>query len=61
MQVGDVVVLYGRRAMLDDVAVRLHGDEGHQASERARRWHAATPAEEPPIAGLGVRPDEPDR
>ena len=40
---GDVVVLYGRQEMLDDISERLHGDEGEQASERARAWHAATP------------------
>ncbi|NEK86998.1 potassium transporter TrkA [Blastococcus saxobsidens] len=40
---GDVVVLYGRQAMLDDITDRLHGDEGEQASERSRAWHAATP------------------
>jgi hypothetical protein len=43
LQAGDVVVLYGREAMLDDVADRLHGDEGETASEQARAWHAATP------------------
>jgi hypothetical protein len=43
LRTGDVVVLYGRQAMLDDIADRLHGDEGDQAGERARAWHAATP------------------
>ncbi|MGY2127334.1 TrkA C-terminal domain-containing protein [Blastococcus sp. SYSU DS0617] len=43
---GDVVVLYGRQAMLDDIADRLHGDEGDQAGERSRAWHAATPPAE---------------
>lgn len=40
---GDVVVLYGREEMLDDISERLHGDDGELASERARAWHAATP------------------
>lgn len=40
---GDVVVLYGRQAMLDDIADRLHGEEGDQAGARSRAWHAATP------------------
>ena len=43
---GDVVVLYGRQTMLDDITERLHGDEGEQASERSRAWHAATPPAE---------------
>lgn len=43
LQTGDVVVLYGREAMLADVAERLHGPEGDDASARARTWHAATP------------------
>jgi hypothetical protein len=43
LRTGDLVVLYGRQAMLDDIAARLHGDEGEQASERSRAWHAATP------------------
>ncbi len=45
--VGDVVVLYGRQAMLDDIAARIHGDEGEEASERFRAWHAASPPNEP--------------
>lgn len=47
LQAGDVVVLYGREAMLDDIAARLHGDEGDEAGERSRAWHAATPPAEP--------------
>ena len=47
LRVGDVVVLYGRRPMLEDIAVRLHGDEGEAASERSRAWHAASPQREP--------------
>jgi hypothetical protein len=43
LRTGDIVVLYGRQAMLDDIAERLHGDEGDQAEERSRAWHAATP------------------
>ena len=43
LRAGDIVVLYGREAMLDDIAARLHGDEGEQASERSRTWHGATP------------------
>ncbi|UOY03555.1 TrkA C-terminal domain-containing protein [Blastococcus sp. PRF04-17] len=43
---GDIVVLYGREAMLEDIAARLHGEEGEAASERARAWHAATPPSE---------------
>ena len=43
VRAGDVVVLYGREAMLEDIAARLHGEEGDAASERARTWHAATP------------------
>ncbi len=40
---GDVVVLYGRQPMLEDIASRLHGEEGEAASETFRAWHAATP------------------
>lgn len=47
LQVGDVVVLYGRKQMLEDIAARLHGDEGEAASVRLRAWHAASPTEEP--------------
>ena len=43
LRTGDVVVLYGRQAMLDDIADRLHGEEGDQAGERSRAWHAARP------------------
>lgn len=43
---GDVVVLYGRQPMLEDIARRLHGDEGEEASARFRAWHAASPPEE---------------
>lgn len=54
LQVGDVVVLYGRRAMLDDIALRIHGERGDEESRRSREWHAASPQSEP----LGpVRPD----
>lgn len=45
--VGDIVVLYGREPILDDIAARIHGDEGDQASERFRAWHAASPPSEP--------------
>lgn len=44
---GDVVVIYGRKPILDDVANRLHGPEGEQSSERYRAWHAASPPHEP--------------
>lgn len=44
---GDVVVLYGRQTMLDDVAARLHGEEGEAASERSRTLHGASPVSEP--------------
>ncbi len=44
---GDVVVLYGRQPILDDVANRLHGPEGEEASERFRAWHASSPPDEP--------------
>ncbi|MDP9397670.1 MAG: potassium transporter TrkA [Actinomycetota bacterium] len=44
--VGDVVVLYGRQAMLEDIAARLHGEEGEEASARFRAWHAASPPSE---------------
>jgi uncharacterized protein with PhoU and TrkA domain len=47
LQVGDVVVLYGRQAMLEDIAARLHGAEGDASSERFRSWHAASPPNEP--------------
>lgn len=47
LRVGDVVVMYGRRAMLEDLAARLHGEEGEAASERFRSWHAASPTDEP--------------
>lgn len=47
LQVGDVVVLYGRKPILEDIAARLHGDEGEAASERSRAWHAASPTDEP--------------
>ena len=45
--VGDVVVLYGRQMMLDDIAARLHGEEGEAASERSRALHGASPRSEP--------------
>ncbi|WP_435747702.1 TrkA C-terminal domain-containing protein [Nocardioides sp. SYSU DS0663] len=51
LQVGDVVLLYGRRPMLDDLAARLAGEEGDAASERFRAWHASTPPEEPATDG----------
>jgi hypothetical protein len=44
---GDVVVLYGRASMLDDVACRVQGSAGDEASEPFRTWHAASPPEEP--------------
>lgn len=47
LQVSDVVVLYGRQAMLEDIAARIHGEEGEEASARSRAWHAASPQEEP--------------
>lgn len=47
LQVGDVVVLYGRQPMLEDIAARIHGPEGEEASARFRTWHAASPSEEP--------------
>lgn len=47
LRVGDVVVLYGRRPMLEDLAARVHGEEGEAASERFRAWHAASPPTEP--------------
>lgn len=47
LQVGDVVVLYGRQPMLEDIAARAHGTEGDAASERFRAWHASSPTEEP--------------
>lgn len=53
--VGDVVVLYGRQAILDDIAARIHGDEGDQASERFRAWHAASPPSEPIAARVRRR------
>jgi len=33
--------------MLEDLAARLHGEEGEAASERFRSWHAASPTDEP--------------
>lgn len=47
VQVGDVVVLYGRQPILEDMAARLHGADAEQASERYRAWHAASPRSEP--------------
>ncbi len=47
LQVGDVVVLYGRAPILDDIAARIHGAEGDEASDRFRAWHAASPTSEP--------------
>lgn len=38
---GDVVVLYGRRQVLEDIADRAQGPAGDAASERSRAWHAA--------------------
>lgn len=46
LRTGDVVVLYGRQAMLDDIADRLHGEDGDRAGERSRAWHASTPPAE---------------
>jgi hypothetical protein len=47
LKVGDVVVLYGRAPILDDIAARIHGAEGDEASDRFRAWHAASPTSEP--------------
>lgn len=47
LQVGDVVVLYGRKPILEDIAARVHGEEGESASERFRALHAASPTHEP--------------
>jgi hypothetical protein len=47
LQVGDVVVLYGRTSALDDISRRLHDEEGTAASERARARHASAPPSEP--------------
>lgn len=44
---GDMVLLYGRRPMLDDLAARVAGEQGDEASARFRRWHEASPPEEP--------------
>ena len=46
LQVGDVVVLYGRQTMLEDIAARAHGEEGEQASIRSRAVHANSPVSE---------------
>lgn len=43
---GDVVVLYGRQPILEDIAERVHGPDGDAASERSRAWHAASPQQE---------------
>ncbi len=58
LAVGDVVVLYGRVPILDDIAQRIHGDEGDDAGRRFREWHAASPASEPstPAQGRKARP-----
>ena len=45
LQPGDQVVLYGRSAVLEDLAGRMH--DGHDASRRFRDWHASAPVEEP--------------
>lgn len=47
LTVGDVVVLYGRQTMLDDIAARIHGEEGEEASARSRTLHGASPRSEP--------------
>ena len=47
LQVGDVVVLYGRQPILEDLAARAHGADGEEASLRFRAWHAASPPSEP--------------
>ncbi len=47
LAVGDVVVLYGRQPMLEDIAARAHGAEGDEASQRFREWHAASPVSKP--------------
>lgn len=44
---GDVVVLYGRQTVLDDVAERVEGPTGEGSSERFRALHAASPPHEP--------------
>ena len=41
------MVHYGRQPVLEDIAARLHGDEGDEASARFRAWHAASPVAEP--------------
>lgn len=46
LRAGDVVVLYGRADFLDDIAQRLAGEEGDEASARYQAWHAASPVEE---------------
>ena len=60
LRVGDVVVLYGRVPILDDIAQRIHGDEGEEASRRFREWHASSPASEP-LAARAVRKVRPQR
>lgn len=64
LDVGDVVVLYGRKPMLEDIAARLHGEAGESSSERFRAWHAATPPEEPLAPGprrTGPEKEQPSR
>lgn len=58
--VGDVVVLYGRQPMLEDIAARIHGPEGEEASARFRTWHAASPSEEPLAPRRQNRQNPPD-
>ena len=53
--IGDVVVLYGREPILDDIAARIHGDEAEEASARFRAWHAASPQTEPLTSGAHRR------
>ena len=53
---GDVVVLYGRANVLDDVACRIDGPDGEEASERFRAWHAASPSSEPLAPPRRCRP-----
>jgi hypothetical protein len=56
LQVGDVVVLYGRQTMLEDIAARAHGEEGEQASIRSRAVHANSPVSESLERVVGRRP-----
>jgi hypothetical protein len=59
LQAGDVVVLYGREAMLEDIRVRAKGAEAEEASTRFRAWHASSPTSEPllPTGRQGWQPE----